>query len=237
MRRVVAVFVVGGVLANERFARADEFAGDTANGFRECRDLVDRNQREQQTWTSALPKKSATVPDDGLVVGAPWKTFFRGVGEALPVILPTLVPHLGATVRSSSPAIVLAWPWSIPLGPSNACTRRSGTFSVSEHRLNRIMIEPNLVVQDHGVGFSTRLGDRIVWHPTDWVVGVGGGMGTTLELSGFGEPLRASLSPEAVFHVGHCCEPGYVTLALRADFFFAGTKAAVPTATLGYTFF
>ena len=237
LRYVVAALVGSVLLAHPQRVRADDFAGDTANGFRECRDLTERNQREQQTWTSALPKKAAVVPEDGLVLGAPWKTFFHGVSEALPVLLPTLLPHLGATVRSSSPAIVLAWPWSIPVGPSHACTRRSGTFTVAEHRINRVMIEPNLVVLDRSVGISTRLGDRLVWHPTDWVVGIGGGIGTTLELSGFGEPLRASLSPEAVFHFGHCCDPGYVTLALRADFFFAGASTAVPLASLGYTFF
>lgn len=231
-----AALCIVGVLV-PRIARADEFSGDAVNGFRDCRDLIERNHKEQQTWIAALPPKAVPVPEDGSVLGAPWKTFFRGIGEAAPVILPTLVPHLGATVRSGAPAIVLAWPWSIPLGPAHSCTRRTGTFAVAAHKINRIVVEPDLVVQDRSVGISLRVGDRLIVHPTDWVVGVGGGIGTTLELAGFGEPFRASFGPEAVFRFGHCCEPGYVTLSARVDFFFAGVSTAVPLANLGYTFF
>lgn len=238
-RTLLVIGVAAATSFVSRVGGAEEPAasGDAMNGFRDCQDLIDRNRREQQAWTAALPPKPAITPDDGLVLGAPWKTFFRGIGEAAPVLLPTFVPHLGATVRSGQPAVVLAWPWSIPIGPAHSCTRKTGTFNVASHKMNRIMIEPSLALQDRSVGVSTRIGHRVIIHPTDWVVGVGGGIGSTFELAGFGEPFRASLSPEAVFHFGHCCETGYVTLAVRADFFFAGASTAVPQASLGYTFF
>jgi hypothetical protein len=45
------------------------------------------------------------------------------------------------------------------------------------------------------------------------VVGVGGGLGSTVEIAGNREPFRPSLSPEALMQFGHCCDAGYFTLA------------------------
>ena len=83
----------------------------------------------------------------------------------------------------------------------------------------------------------TRLGYRFLYHPSDWVVGVGGGLGHTIDLVGKGEPTRISLSPEAVMQFGHCCDASYFTFAFRYDRYFAGTSLNVIHGTLGYTFF
>ena len=69
------------------------------------------------------------------------------------------------------------------------------------------------------------------------MVGVGGGLGTTLDLVGKGEPRRLSLSPEAVMQFGHCCDASYFTFAVRYDRYFAGTTLNGIGGTLGYTFF
>jgi hypothetical protein len=99
------------------------------------------------------------------------------------------------------------------------------------------MLEPGIIAGSRGAGFFTRPGYRFIYHPSDWVVGAGGGLGSTIEIAGNREPLRPSLSPEAVIQFGHCCDASYFTMALRYDRFFAGDTRNVVWASLGYTFF
>jgi hypothetical protein len=108
---------------------------------------------------------------------------------------------------------------------------------VNGHRAHRIMLEPGLVLADQGIGIWARPGYRFIYHPSDWVVGLGGGLGSTLEITGNKEPFRASIGPEVVLHFGHCCDRSYFTLALRYDYFAEGRESNVGGASLGYVYF
>jgi hypothetical protein len=104
------------------------------------------------------------------------------------------------------------------------------------------MLEPGIVASNRGSGFHVRHGYRFIYHASDWVVGVGGGIGSTIEVVGNREPFRYSVGPEFVlhfgnFHFGNCCAPSYFTLAFRYDRFFKGTNLNILGASLGYTFF
>jgi hypothetical protein len=100
------------------------------------------------------------------------------------------------------------------------------------------MLEPGIVSSDRGSGVFVRPGYRFLSHPSEWVVGAGGGLGTTIEITGNQEPHgRPSFSPEGVIQFGHCCDPGYFTLTLRYDHYFAGIVTDVVGGSLGYTFF
>jgi hypothetical protein len=99
------------------------------------------------------------------------------------------------------------------------------------------MVEPAVAAGKQGTAVFARLGYRFLYHPSDWVVGVGGGVGHTFDIAGKGEPQRISLSPEAVMQFGHCCDASYFTFAVRYDRYFAGTSLNVIGGTLGYTFF
>ena len=48
---------------------------------------------------------------------------------------------------------------------------------------------------------------------------------------------KTSISPEAVVQLGSCCAPGYVTIALRGDFFFAGERRVAASLSFGVTYF
>jgi hypothetical protein len=108
---------------------------------------------------------------------------------------------------------------------------------VRDYRFHRALLEPIVIAGQKGTGFLTRLGYRFLYHPSDWVVGAGGGLGTTVDLAVKGEPARLSLSPEGVLQFGHCCDASYFVLAVRYDRYFAGSSANTIGGTLGYTFF
>jgi hypothetical protein len=149
----------------------------------------------------------------------------------------TIVPHLNVAMRDSTPEPGVSFPWSIPLGPSMSCTRARGTFTVGQHYPLRVLVEPGLLLGDRSVSVFVRPGVRFTYHPSDWLVGVGAGFGSLFEFVAKNEDgPRASLSPEATIQLGTCCQPGYVTLAFRREFFLAG-RSQLWFATVGFTYF
>ncbi len=237
-RSVLVSLLVGAALVVETTtAEAEAPKVDYADGIDNCREFDAKNERELADWSS----KQAPVPykyeRDDYFVNAPWGHFLHEAGKQYGLVLATVIPHVGAQVRLDEPAAVVSWPWTFPLFPATACSRTRGTFVVDKYRSHRLMLEPGIVSSNRGTGFFTRPGYRFLYHPTDWVVGVGGGLGTTIELSGQREPFRASLGPEAVVQFGHCCEPSYFTFAIRFDHYFAGNVKDVFGGSLGYTFF
>jgi hypothetical protein len=211
---------------------------ESADGVDACRAFDAKNDRERAAYEKTQPGAPYEYPRDPLVLGAPWGHFFDAVGgQAGGLIAATLIPHAGAQLRGNAPAAVISWPWSLPIGPAWSCTRKPGTLTVRAHRPHRALIEPGIATGKNGTGFFVRPGYRFLHHPSDWVVGVGGGIGSTVEIAGNREPFRPSLSPEAVVHFGRCCDPSYFTLAVRYDRFFGGTIEDILTGSLGYTFF
>ena len=139
-------------------------------------------------------------------------------------------------LRGSTPSLA-SFPWSLPLGPALSCSRERGTLEVAQHWPLRAVLEPGLLFSDDNVTFFTRPGLRFLHHPSDWLVGVGGGVGAFFEFNAPTEPgARIALSPELLFQLGACCQPGYVTLAFRREFFFAG-NSQLWFATVGFTYF
>jgi hypothetical protein len=218
-------------------ARAEEPELETADGPTACKEFRAKNERELAEWQKQQPAVPYEHPREDLVLNAPWGRFFSGIGTAGGVMLATVIPHVGAQLRAETPAAVVSWPWSFPVGPPSTCTRKPGSFTVQTHRPHRAMLEPGIVSSTRGVGVFVRHGYRYIHHPSDWVVGVGGGLGSTIEVAGNREPFRMSLSPEALLHFGHCCAPSYFTLTLRYDRYFTGGVLDIISGSLGYTFF
>ncbi len=206
------------------------------DGIAECKLFREANEREKHIWESTRPAVPYAYPDRDTVLDAPWGKLLKAMGDNFGLLAATFTPHLNAVLRSLEPEPGLSWPLQAALGPVMTCSRRPGTYDVDVYRPIRLLLEPGLLVGgDHSVAFFVRPGARFMYHPSSWVVGVGGGVGTMLELSGK-EPARASFSPEGVLQLGHCCDPGYVTLAVRRDFFFAG-RTQIWAATVGFTYF
>ncbi|MGI5864142.1 MAG: hypothetical protein ACOX6T_19100 [Myxococcales bacterium] len=151
----------------------------------------------------------------------------------------TVVPSIGGRFGKDpqNARLQLSWPWSLPIGPPMSVTRSYGTCRERTYSLKpiRLMLEP-------GIAWTTPLtlfvrpGMRFVFHPADWRLGIGAGVGSTLEARGpWG--FRASLSPELLLHWGRCCKPGFVTLSLRYDRFFAGEEHDAVTTSIGFSFY
>jgi hypothetical protein len=234
---LVVLFGLLGQAAGERTARAEEPKLDYADGPTACQAFDAKNERELAEWSKAQPAIPYQYPRDDNVLGAPWGPLTTGIGSTIDLMLASAIPHIGAQLRSETPAAVISWPWQIPFGPAFTCSRRQGTFTVRGFRSHRILLEPGVVASQRGIGVFARPGYRFIYHPSDWVVGAGGGLGSTIEISGNREPLRPSLSPEAVMQFGHCCEASYFTLAMRYDRFFGGETKNILWGSLGYTFF
>jgi hypothetical protein len=224
-------------VAAARTAHAAEPVIETADGPSACSAFDDKNERELADWQKQQPAVPYAYPRDDNVLNAPWGRFLKSVGTTSELILATVIPHAGAQMRGDAPAAYVGWPWSLPFGPAFTCSRRKGTFVVKRFRPNRILLEPAVVSGNRGVGFSVRPGYRFLYHPSTWVVGAGAGLGSTVEIAGNREPFRASISPEALLHFGHCCDPSYFVLAFRYDHFFGGEIRDVFGGSLGYTFF
>jgi hypothetical protein len=220
-----------------RAARAEEPKVDTADGLAACREFSEKNDRELADWTKQQPPVKYEYPHEDTVLGAPWGAFLKSIGDNADLVLATILPHFGAQLRNDTPAAIISWPWSIPFGPAYTCSRKQGSFVVNEHKAHRAILEPGVVSSNRGVGVFVRPGYRFLYQPSDWVVGAGGGLGSTIELTGNREPTRASLGPEAVIRFGHCCEPSYFTLAFRFDHYFAGEIRNILSGSLGYVFF
>jgi hypothetical protein len=218
-------------------ARAEEPELDTADGLKECKAFRAKNEQELASWEKQQPAVPYEHPRPDNVLNAPWGRFFDGLGSASGVILASVIPHAGAQLRAETPAAIVSWPWSVAIGAPTSCSRARGSFDVDVHRPHRIVLEPGIVSSNRGVGVFVRPAYRFVHHPTDWVVGVGGGVGSAIEIAGNREPFRMGIGPEVLAHFGRCCGPSYFTLAFRYDRFFTGGVLDVVTGTLGYTFF
>lgn len=239
MRRaaLLALLVLVASLLLPARARAEEPELDTADGPTACKVLREKNERELVAWQKQQPPTPYVYQREDHVLNAPWGRFFKGLGATTELLLATIIPHVGAQLRAETPAAVIAWPWSFPIGPPSTCTRKQGTFIIATHRPHRAVLEPGIVSSNRGVGFYARPGYRYIHHPSDWVVGVGGGVGSAIEIAGQREPFRVGVGPEALLHFGHCCESSYFVFAVRYDRFFTGGVLNLLTATLGYTFF
>ncbi|HSO37453.1 MAG TPA: hypothetical protein VLT33_33235 [Labilithrix sp.] len=226
------------LVAQERTASAEDPKTEYADGLKACEDFHAKNERELAAWAKTQPPVPYAYPREDNVLGAPWGPITGGIGSSAELLLASIIPHFGAQLRGQTPAAVVAWPWSIPIGPGFTCSRKQGTFTVHDFRSNRLMLEPGLVSSNRGTGVYVRPGYRFLYHPSDWVVGVGAGVGSTIELAGNREPPgRPSVSPEVVIQFGHCCESSYFTLTFRYDHYFAGDSTNILGGSLGYTFF
>lgn len=237
MLRARAAVAVAFLIAVPLRARADD-PSETADGIAACRTFDAKNDRERAAYEKTQPATPYRYPRDEEVLGAPWGKLFDAIGSASgALVAATLVPHAGAQLRGTAPAALVSWPWSLPIGPATSCSRRQGTFALRLHRPHRALLEPGFVAGQRGTGVFVRPGYRYLHHPSEWVVGVGGGLGSTFEIAGNREPFRIGIGPEALLHFGHCCESSYFTLAVRYDRFFTGNVLNLVTGTLGYTFF
>ncbi|HEY8078108.1 MAG TPA: hypothetical protein VIF62_28470, partial [Labilithrix sp.] len=196
-----------------------------------------QNDRERAEFEKQQPATPYKYPREDDVLGAPWGMFLKSIGGHWPLFLATIIPSFGAQLRADTPAAIITWPLQVPLGPAYTCSREKGTFVVREHQNHRALVEPGIVSSNRGVGAFVRPGYRFIYQPSDWVVGPGGGLGTTIEITGNREPFRASLGPEIVLRFGHCCEPGYFILAFRYDHYFAGDVRDIIAGSLGFVYF
>jgi hypothetical protein len=215
----------------------DEPADDTLNayeGIGACDALVEKNVHDMRIWEKTQPPTPYKYPERETFLDAPWTPLFNGVSYSGALVAATLIPNLSAVLRGPNPAAGVSWPWSIPVGPAFWCTRKKGSFDVIKYRPIRLLLEPGFFAENP-VAFWVRPGARFMWHPTSWFFGVGGGIGSLIEMTG-NEPFRASISPEIVVALGRCCNPGYFSLALRHEFFFAG-QTQITSASVGFTYF
>lgn len=217
-------------------ARAEDKL-ETADGPTACREFDAKNERELAEWSKTQPAAPYAHPRPDDVLGAPWGPFLKGFGSHPDLLLATIIPHVGAQLRADAPAAVVSWPWQLPFGPAYTCSRRAGTFMVREHKAHRALLEPGFASGQRGTGLFVRPGYRFVFQPSEWVVGVGGGLGSTIELTGNREPTRLSVGPEALLRFGHCCDPGYFTLTFRYDHFFGGNVTDIFWGSLGFVYF
>jgi len=239
VRRAAIVLCALLVLLVPSVAEAEDTPVEAADGPTACKALRAKNDVELARWEKQQPAVPYEYPKEDNVINAPWGHFFKGFGSATELVLATIIPAVGAQLRAETPAFVIAWPWQFPLGPPSTCTRKQGTFVVATHRPHRAVLEPGIISSNKGVGVYVRPGYRYVYHPSDWVVGAGAGLGSTIEIAGQKESFRIGIGPELLAHFGHCCESSYFTLAVRYDRFFSSTSGVLNllTGTLGYTFF
>lgn len=216
--------------SSERPASRADTSAETVDGAGRCEALVRRNALDQRVFANGAPANEEPTPSHA-------SYFFRNFTKEPALLVATLLPHLNAALRGSTPAPGLSFPWTYPLGPAMSCSRERGTFDVAQHWPLRLLLEPGILVEDERVTFFARPGARFVHHPSDWLVGVGGGLGAFFEFGAPAEPrARVALSPELLFQFGACCQPGYVTLAFRREFFFGG-DSQLWFATVGFTYF
>lgn len=234
---LVVVAIAAAAFVDTRTAHAEEPKTDYADGPTACAEFDAKNERELAEWSKSQPATPYAYPREDYVLNAPWGKLLSSIGSQTELLLASIIPHAGAQLRKDEPAAVVSWPWSIPFFGATTCSRKRGSFTVNKFRSHRFLLEPGVSSSNRGVGVFVRPGYRFLYHPSDWVVGAGGGLGSTIELSGNREPLRPSLSPEAVLQFGHCCESSYFTLAFRYDHYFGGGITEIFWGSLGYTFF
>ena len=236
VRRVLHLSIALALLAVSAMARADEpDTLEAVDGTAGCDALEVKNDKELKVYSSLQPPTRYVYPQAEEILGAPWVELGGAAKDSLALIAATLIPHVGPVLRGPTPETMLSWPWSFPIGPPSACSRRRGGYDIAKYRPFRLMFEPGIDLGQTAVVVSMRPGARYIYHPTAWPAGLGGGLGSMIELSGK-EPLRASLSPEIVVQLGRCCEPGYFMVGIRHEFFFAG-KNDLWSASVGFTYF
>ncbi len=155
-----------------------------------------------------------------------------------------LLPQTGARwTFGASPRFdaSLSWPISIPFGPVSARVvheRRHCELTprADELQAHRFVVEPGITFPHRTTGF-VRFGYRAIWHRASRFVGLGAGVGTTLELFNPEHAPRPSVGGELLLHLGECCAPGYILVAARYDRFFAGAGLDVATLSLGLAFY
>jgi len=187
-------------------------------------------------WATAQPPTPYKYPRTERILGAPWVELGHGFGSAVGVLLTSVLPNLGVLTRGALPEFLVSWPWSFSFGPASSCSRTRGLFEVNAFRPNRLMLEPSFAIAQNTTTFALRPGYRFLVHPASWFFGVGGGLGSTIELAG-PEPIRPSISPEALVQLGSCCSAGYFTIAARGDFFFEGQRRVAASISFGVTYF
>lgn len=187
-------------------------------------------------WATAQPSVPYKYARPERILDAPWVELGHGFGSAFGVFLATVLPNLGVLTRGSLPEFLISWPWSVTFGAPLSCSRTRGKFDVNAFRPHRALLEPSFAIAQNTTTFAVRPGYRFMVHPASWFLGVGGGVGSTVELAGI-EPIRPSISPEAVVQLGSCCSPGYFTIAARGDFFFAGQRRVAASISFGVTYF
>lgn len=238
MRRTLPIALAPLVLLlHSSKAKAEEPKLDYADGVSECQALVTRNEKELADWEKLQPSTKYKHPVPDLVLNAPWGDFLHELGQVPDLVLATILPQVGAQYRLGDPAVFVSWPWQIPFGPGFTCSRKQGDWVVDKHKPNRFLIEPGFVSSRNGAGPHVRLGYRFLYQPSDWVVGAGLGIGSTIEIFGNKEPFRVSAGGEAVIRFGHCCQPDYFTLVFRYDHYFAGNAKDIIGGALGFTYF
>ncbi|MGE0549122.1 MAG: hypothetical protein AB7R00_18770 [Kofleriaceae bacterium] len=156
------------------------------------------------------------------------------MSETLVLRWAALLPNAGFTMRDSSPGFVLSWGGSLPFGPVTACSQRDRSSHVAKHRAFRAVLEPGLVLAD-AISLYIRPALRYIWHRSTSSVGIGVGIGSTLEWTKT-DRFSASVSPEILLHYGECCGPGYLLFAIRIDEFFPRSEATAVTGSVGLTF-
>jgi hypothetical protein len=145
--------------------------------------------------------------------------------EALYRISDIALPDLGLQYEPTRFAFALTWAWSVPFGPEQGPLVRHPRHCAADRYEMRL--RPSRVELEAGVFFTEpatyllRLGYGYVWQAHGSRLGLGTGFGSTLSWRE-GVGFRPSLSPELVVRHGQCCGPGYLTLSLRYDRYFAG---------------
>lgn len=222
--------------AKEKEREKEEVVGDFVDGSDNCKELEASTERARGAWEKAQAPVAYREPVPDTILGAPWGPLLKWIGDSKPLIAATLIPSIGAQLRAGTPGTVVTWPLSFPIMKAMSCSRVNG-FIVHKHKAPRIMLEPGFTTSINGPATFFRPGFRFVYQRAAWVVGVGAGVGSVLEIAGNKEKFRGSLSPELVLRFGRCCEPGYFTLVFRKEWFFTGTVRDTYTTSLGYSFF
>ena len=111
MRIAHAFFAFSFLAVLPESARAEEPPPyDYGDGPAACRALHERNERELAEWSKQQPATKYEYPREDTVLGAPWGAFLKSIGTNADLVLATVLPHIGAQLRSDAPAALISWP-------------------------------------------------------------------------------------------------------------------------------
>jgi len=165
---------------------------------------------------------------------------YAGMGDAIaaPMFMAAaaMVPTVGVQLERGRdlPAATLSWSASLPFGPITACRTARFSNDLFEFQSLRAVLEGGVVIRSPAWPYL-RPGLRAIWHRSNWRMGVGAGVGSTVALMP-GQHGAASISPELVLHYGNCCGYGYGLFTLRADVFTPRRYPTTASANLGFAF-